>query len=340
MSQRRNAMDSIFTTAAVAPPPSLTPVNGGKDAPSAAVRPRRETSGLNAPLGAISTQLSKITEGAKIADRVEAGAAIVELDTALIDGSFVADRIADVKDPSLEALTESIREKGQHLPILVRPHPDDKDRYQVAYGHRRLAACKRLGRKVRAIVKTLTDAELVIIQGNENLDRRDLSYIEKAYFALRLERHGFDRATITQALATDKPEVSRYISIATAIPEEVVTTIGPAPKAGRTRWVAMEKAFAKPEAAEAAWKAMSQHGFQAKDSDTRFAIVLAAVSVTREAPEPIFWRPEAGGVQAKITRSSKGASISFDTVSHQPFVDFLLSRMDTLFDEYAAGAGE
>ena len=49
--------------------------------------------------------------------------------------------------------------------------------YQVAYGHRRVRATAILGIKVRAIVRDLTDAELVIAQGQENNARQDLSFI-------------------------------------------------------------------------------------------------------------------------------------------------------------------
>jgi len=45
----------------------------------------------------------------------------------------------------------------------------------------------------------MTDEEMVIAQGQENQARQDLSYIEKARFAQRLETR-FDRDTIMQAM--------------------------------------------------------------------------------------------------------------------------------------------
>ena len=40
---------------------------------------------------------------------------------------------------------------------------------------------------MRAIIQALTDAELVIAQGKENAERRNLSFIERALFAANLD---------------------------------------------------------------------------------------------------------------------------------------------------------
>src|SRR5579863_5034358 len=184
----------------------------------------------------MGASLKELTEGARAAARfqeqVETGAIVVDLDPDTLDSSFVSDRLPAAVDPSFDALVASVRESGQILPILARPHPKDQDRYQIAYGHRRVRVAAALGIKVRTIVRTLTDAELVIAQGKENLERRDLSYIEKAFFARRLEDQGFERGVIITALATDKADLSRYISVARQIPERLAQAIGPAGKAG------------------------------------------------------------------------------------------------------------
>ena len=100
-----------------------------------------------------------------------------------------------------------------------------------------------LGIKVRAVVQSLSDRELVIAQGLENSERRDLSYIERSLYAARLEDRGFDRGDICDALATDKGELSKLISVARAIPQDIIDAIGPAPKAGRRRWLALADAI-------------------------------------------------------------------------------------------------
>src|SRR5690606_36556655 len=54
---------------------------------------------------------------------------------------------------------------------------------------------------VRAVVRDLSDTELVLAQGKENAERRSLSFIERAFFAKALIDHGFDRATAQAARA-------------------------------------------------------------------------------------------------------------------------------------------
>src|SRR5262249_44007557 len=78
--------------------------------------------------------------------------AITELDPALIEASPISDRLS-ISSQDHADLADSIREHGQQVPILVRPHPEKPGRYQIAYGRRRLRAIAELSRKVRAVVK-------------------------------------------------------------------------------------------------------------------------------------------------------------------------------------------
>ena len=168
-------------------------------------------------------------------EKIETGDFVVEIDTDLIDPSFITDRIGDGGD--MEDFVASIRDYGQRTPILLRPHPEISGRYQIAFGHRRYRALKALGRPVKALVKALTDDELVVAQGQENQSRLDLSYIERAMFASRLESRNFLRDVICSALNIDKTEVSRMISVATGLPDELIEAIGPAQKTGRRKWI-------------------------------------------------------------------------------------------------------
>lgn len=122
--------------------------------------------------GATKSMLSSIGElsaQAALADRLLEGASLVELDTNLVDTSFVSDRMSG-SDEAYTELLEAIRERGQDTPILVRPHPE----------HRRLRVAKELGKPVKAVIKKLDDAVDVIAQGQENSARDNLSFIEKA----------------------------------------------------------------------------------------------------------------------------------------------------------------
>jgi ParB family transcriptional regulator, chromosome partitioning protein len=135
-------------------------------------------------VGSVATALGDLrdhnnAEVATLRRQLTEGQTIIELDADKIDSSFVSDRM-DSSDEATEELKELIRDQGQLVPILVRPHPKQQGRYQVAFGHRRLRAVRELGMKVRAVVREMTDEELIIAQGQENNARLDLTYIERA----------------------------------------------------------------------------------------------------------------------------------------------------------------
>lgn len=120
---------------------------------------------------------------------------LTELDPDLIDAPLVADRLEESPE-QFEEFARNIKEHGQQVPILVRPHPSLEGRYQIAYGRRRLRAVKAAGIQVKAAVRTLSDDELVLAQGQENSARQDLSFIERALYAAELEAGGFQRPVI------------------------------------------------------------------------------------------------------------------------------------------------
>ena len=167
--------------------------------------------------------------------------------------------------------------------MLVRPHPEAPGRYQTAYGHRRIRAAARLGLPVRAIVRELTDGELVLAQGKENTERRDLSFIERALFAKALAERGFERAIVQDALSLHKSEVARLLQVAEAVPRHVAAAIGPAPKAGRPRWMALAELLKSDAGRCRAEDEIGTPRFLEADSDRRFS---AAVRPPLEKDEP------------------------------------------------------
>lgn len=144
-------------------------------------------------ISAMGTSLKQLTESAKAASRLQeqfaAGAVVIEIEPDKIDASLIKDRIAVEVDSDFEALVESIRSSGQQVPILVRPL--EGGRYQIAYGHRRARAAAKIGVKVKALVRELTDAELVVAQGKENLDRKDLLFHRARAVCLPIGEAGF-----------------------------------------------------------------------------------------------------------------------------------------------------
>lgn len=97
----------------------------------------------------------------------------------------------------LQELADSIRVGGVHQPVLVRRLPGarvaDTDRqvqYEIVAGERRFRACQLAGvATIPAMVRAMTDREVLEVQIIENLQRDDLSELEEAEGYERLMQH-------------------------------------------------------------------------------------------------------------------------------------------------------
>lgn len=273
---------------------------------------------------------------------------VAELDPALIDGGGVRDRIeADAEDE--DALVASIRDHGQQVPVLVRPHPEEAGRYQIVYGRRRLSALRDLGLPVKALIRDLDDKALVIAQGQENTARKDLTFIEKANFARQMRDAGYDRKAICDALTVDKTVVSRMLMIADCVPIALIEEIGSAPGVGRDRWQALALALEPGDIpAEEALQVAVETSDQG--ADACFKAVLEFVAGPEAAPRKAAPRAKA----AKAARSTpltgadgqplgswretaSGLSVSLSAAQGQGFEDWLVQNIGALHREWLAG---
>lgn len=321
-----------------------TESRSAQETPAAApVNRVRPLLGLDRPLkqagalGAISQTLGGMSEKVKRADELEKqlveGQTIIDLDPALIDNSFIPDRMeGSAADEA--AFQELIREYGQNSPILVRPHPKEPDRFQVAFGHRRLRAARGLGIKVRAVVRALSDEELVVAQGQENSGRTDLTFIERARFAARLEDHKFSRETIMAALNVDKAALSRLITVATRVPREVIDAIGAAPGFGRVRWQELTDLLERDDNRRRALAHVRTPGFQELASDGRFESLVGVLRTSPTRARPETWSAADGTHAAKVMRSGRKTTLTFDDRVAPRFGEFVREKLQSLYDEY------
>lgn len=292
-------------------------------------------------VSAMGSSLKQMTDGARLATRLqeqlEKGDVVIEIEAGTVEPSPIADRIAIDVDPAFDELVRSISEHGQQVPILVRPSPSDRGRFQIAYGRRRLRAAEILKRPVRAIVRNLTDEELFVAQGRENLDREDLSFIEKAFFAKNLEESGCDRNTIISALCSDKADVSRYIAVARRVPERLVKRIGPAPKAGRARWLKLADALEKVDDIAVFESVLDNDAIAKSSSDARFQAVLSAIENKSPKPKSIrneVWKTPSGKRAARIEISDGKTALIFEDKVVPEFASFVSDQLDSLYQEF------
>ena len=117
---------------------------------------------------------------------------------------------AKIEEADIKDLISSIKEKGVIEPIVVKR---SNDQFVLAAGERRLKAARLAGlKKIPAIIRDLSEQELLEIGLIENLQRKDLNPIEEAQAYDQLNKNfglthdriallvGKDRSTVTNAL--------------------------------------------------------------------------------------------------------------------------------------------
>lgn len=295
--------------------------------------------------GAGRSLVRSLDELAKQAEKFLEGEAVVDLDPDLVEASFVKDRLSE-DDEDFQALVKAIRARGQDTPILVRPHARIDGRYQVVFGHRRLRAARELGRNVRAVVKAIDDRTHVIAQGQENSARADLTFIERALFARRLEELGYDREVVSTALAANASSISKMMSVMERISPEVVQAIGAAPGVGRERWVELSLLAGKAANAASVANVLQDDNFHQLPSDKRFEALYSALNKSARpvkktvAARKVTWQPLDKAVQAEMKNDGKAFSLSMKAKNAGRFGDFLSSRLDALYEQFLAEEGK
>lgn len=283
-------------------------------APPAPAQPRRQSGAI----GAVSQSLADLRTRA-----------VAEVPADMIDDAGLRDRL-DEDTAGIAELMESLREYGQQVPVMLRHSPNVEGRYEIVYGRRRVAALKRLGQPVRAMVRDLDDRSLVVAQGQENAARKDLSFIEKANFARQMIDAGFDRKVICDALHVDKTVVSRMLAVTTEVPEPVILAIGAAPAAGRDRWLALARRIA----AHPLDKVISLA--QGADSDARFQAVFDAL-----APQKASHPQEriVGGDGTALADTARRGGKPVMTFHDDKFADWLRQNLARLHEEFTRDGG-
>ncbi|MDA0660150.1 MAG: ParB/RepB/Spo0J family partition protein [Planctomycetota bacterium] len=129
----------------------------------------------------------------------------------------------DFSEEEIASLAESLKEHDMLQPVLVRPMDGG---WQLISGERRLRAAMRAGwTKIPARVREADDrlvAELAIV---ENLQRKDLSPLEKALsFRRYLEQHECPQEELARRLKIDRSTIANLMRLL-ELPEQVQTDL-------------------------------------------------------------------------------------------------------------------
>jgi ParB family chromosome partitioning protein len=118
-------------------------------------------------------------------------------------------------EAELEALAQSIREKGLLQPLLVRAVVEDDAAFELVAGERRWRAAQRTGlHEVPVIVRVLGDSEVLEIALVENLQREDLSPLEEAEAYSRLiAEFGRTQASLAEAVGKSRSHIANTVRL-------------------------------------------------------------------------------------------------------------------------------
>ena len=123
----------------------------------------------------------------------------------------------------LDELAQSIKENGVIQPIIVRQSPVIG--YEILAGERRYRASLLAGlRSIPAVVKQLSDQEMMIQSIIENLQRENLNPIEEARAYESLVEKGFTHAEIADKMGKSRPYISNSIRLL-SLPEQILSEV-------------------------------------------------------------------------------------------------------------------
>jgi ParB family chromosome partitioning protein len=119
------------------------------------------------------------------------------------------------RETELEELAASIRENGLLQPLVVRPAPTAKGRYELIAGERRFRALKRLGwSDAPVLVRDASDETLLVLALVENLQREALNPLEEAEgYAALSERYGLSQSDIANVVGKDRSTVANLLRL-------------------------------------------------------------------------------------------------------------------------------
>ncbi|MBC1446519.1 ParB/RepB/Spo0J family partition protein [Listeria welshimeri] len=126
-------------------------------------------------------------------------------------------KIFDTK--AINELRDSIKIHGVLQPIILR---NAKKGYEIVVGERRFRAAKEAKLKeIPAVVRDLTEEEMMELSVIENLQREDLSSLEEAEsYQFLMKKLSLTQAKLAERVGKSRPYIANFVRLLT-LPEEV-----------------------------------------------------------------------------------------------------------------------
>lgn len=130
----------------------------------------------------------------------------------------------EFNEEALTELADSISKHGILQPLLVRPLPDGG--YQLVAGERRWRACRMAGvSEVPAVIKELTNSQVMELALIENLQREDLSIVEEAEgYKMLMDNYNFTQDEISKSVGKSRPSITNALRVL-KLPKEILSLL-------------------------------------------------------------------------------------------------------------------
>ena len=127
---------------------------------------------------------------------------------------------------SLDELTNSIKERGVIQPLIVRNLNEDKNKFELIAGERRLQASQNAGlHEVPVVIIEADDIKSLEFAIIENVQRQDLNPIEEAESYQKLiEDFNYDQDKVSKFIGKSRSHVANYLRIL-SLPDDVKSKI-------------------------------------------------------------------------------------------------------------------
>lgn len=217
--------------------------------------------GLGKGLEALLTPTSKVAAEASQSG-AGGGEQIVNLDPHRIDPNPKQPR-SSFHEEALEELADSIRRDGIQEPVIVRRRGD---RVELVTGERRVRAAIMAGlTTVPALIRDVSDADMLRLGVIENIQREDLNAIELARAYQRLiEEFGWTQEELATQVGKKRASVTNTLRLLN-LPEDVQQQVANgALTMGHARALL---ALPTPEAQRAASRKIIEKGLSVRDAE-------------------------------------------------------------------------
>lgn len=116
---------------------------------------------------------------------------------------------------ALAELASSIEKSGVFQPIILRQSDPAINRYELIAGERRFRASKIAKKKtIPAIIRNMTDEQMMEVAVLENLQREDLTPLEEAQaYQMLMDKLSLTQAQVAARLGKSRPYIANYLRL-------------------------------------------------------------------------------------------------------------------------------